>query len=109
MEFRILGPLEVVEDGQPLDVGGAKQRTLLACLLLHVNEAVSTDRLLDALWEDAPPARAHKALQVYVSQLRKLIGTASAGDEAARLSAARCRRQSSISSASRRSWRRKAG
>ncbi len=75
MEFRILGPLEVVEDGQPLVVGGAKQRTLLACLLLNVNEAVSTDRLLDALWEDAPPARAHKALQVYVSQLRKLIGT----------------------------------
>jgi DNA-binding SARP family transcriptional activator len=73
-EFRILGPLEVVEDGHVLDVGGAKQRALLAMLLLHANEVVSTDRLIDALWEDAPPNRAHKALQVYVSQLRKLLG-----------------------------------
>src|SRR5262245_30525671 len=74
MEFRILGPLEVVEDGLALDVGGAKQRSLLAMLLLHANEVVSTDRLVDALWEDAPPRRAEKALQVYVSQLRKTLG-----------------------------------
>jgi DNA-binding SARP family transcriptional activator len=74
MEFRILGPLEVVEDGQALDVGGAKQRALLAFLLLHANEVVSTDRLIEALWEDDPPETAQKALQVYVSQLRKTLG-----------------------------------
>src|SRR6266540_3164397 len=74
MEFRILGPLEVVEDGHVLDVGGAKQRALLAFLLLHANEVVSTDRLIEALWEDDPPETAQKALQVYVSQLRKLLG-----------------------------------
>jgi DNA-binding SARP family transcriptional activator len=74
MEFRILGPLEVVENGSALDIGGAKPRALLAVLLLHANEVVSTDRLLDALWEDWPPEQAHKALQVYVSQLRKTLG-----------------------------------
>jgi DNA-binding SARP family transcriptional activator len=74
LEFRILGPLEVLEDGQQIDVGGAKQRALLAILLLHTNEVVSNDRLVDALWEDAPPETASKALQVYVSQLRKALG-----------------------------------
>ena len=74
MEFRILGPLEVVTGGQALDLGGAKQRALLAVLLLHANRVVSTDRLIDALWEDDPPESAHKALQVYVSGVRKLLG-----------------------------------
>ena len=74
MEFRILGPLEVLSDGQAVDLGGAKQRTLLAVLLLDANHVVSMDRLVDALWEDEPPETATKALQVYVSGLRKLIG-----------------------------------
>src|SRR5919197_5691034 len=74
MEFRILGPLEVLEDGRQIDVGGAKQRALLAILLLHANEVVSTDRLIDTLWEDEPPETAQKALQVYVSGLRKALG-----------------------------------
>ena len=74
MEFRILGPLEVGEDGRVLDLSGQKQRALLAVLLLHANEVVSSDRLIEALWEDGPPETAAKALQVYVSQLRKLIG-----------------------------------
>ena len=74
MEFRILGPLEVVSDGQVLDLGGAKQRTLLAVLLIHANEVVSQDRLIDALWEDDPPETAPKALHVYVSGLRKALG-----------------------------------
>jgi YVTN family beta-propeller protein len=74
MEFRMLGPLEVLSDGQALDLGGAKQRTLLAVLLLDANSVVSRDRLIDALWEDEPPETAQKALQVYVSGLRKLIG-----------------------------------
>lgn len=74
MEFRILGPLEVLSDGRALDLGGAKQRTLLAVLLLNANNVVSRDRLIDALWEDDPPETAPKALQVYVSGLRKLVG-----------------------------------
>jgi len=74
MEFRILGPLEVLENGRRLELGGAKQRALLAILLLHANEVVSTDRLIDALWEDDPPETGRKALQVYVSQLRKALG-----------------------------------
>ena len=74
MEFRLLGPLEVSSEGEPLDVGGPKQRTLLAMLLLEPNRVVAQDRLLDALWEDEPPETAPKALQVYVSQLRKVVG-----------------------------------
>jgi DNA-binding SARP family transcriptional activator len=74
MEFRILGPLEVIEDGQQVALGGQKQRALLAVLLLEANRVVSTDRLIGALWEDEPPETAAKALQVYVSALRKLLG-----------------------------------
>ena len=73
MEFGILGPLEATEDGRPLALGGTKQRSLLAMLLLHANEAVSRERLIDALWEGQPPESAATALQVYVSQLRKVL------------------------------------
>src|SRR5438128_9080725 len=71
MEFRILGPLAVCSEGRELSLGGAKQRALLAVLLLHPNEVVSIDRLVDELWGDRPPATAFKVVQVYVSQLRK--------------------------------------
>ena len=74
MEFRILGPLEVLDGGHVLELGRKKQRTLLTVLLLHANEVVSSDRLIEAVWEDHPPQTAGKALQVYVSQLRKLLG-----------------------------------
>ena len=74
MEFRILRPLEVVEHGQTLPLGGLKQRALLAILLLHANEVVSAERLIDGLWGDKPPPTAAKAVQVYVSKLRKTIG-----------------------------------
>jgi predicted ATPase/DNA-binding SARP family transcriptional activator len=74
MDFRILGPLEVLDDGQVLDLRAQKQRALLAVLLLHAGEVVSADRLIEALWEEGPPDTAHKGLQVYVSQLRKLLG-----------------------------------
>ena len=74
MEFRILGPLEVISDGEVVELGGAKQRALLAALLLNANAVVSVDRLIDALWEDDPPENAQKALQVHVSGLRKLVG-----------------------------------
>jgi DNA-binding SARP family transcriptional activator/class 3 adenylate cyclase/tetratricopeptide (TPR) repeat protein len=74
MEFRILGPLEVSSEGRVLDLGGAKQRALLAMLLLDANSVVSKGRLIDALWEDDPPETARKALQVHVSGLRKVLG-----------------------------------
>jgi YVTN family beta-propeller protein len=74
VEFRILGPLEVLEDGRPLALGGAKQRALLAILVLHRRERVSTDRLIDQLWGKRAPATAAKTVQVYVSHLRKAIG-----------------------------------
>ena len=74
MEFRILGPLEVIEDGQALELGGQKQRALLAVLLLEANRVVSSGRLIEALWEEGPPETGQKALQVYVSQLRKTLG-----------------------------------
>src|SRR5829696_1397314 len=74
MEFRILGPLEVEDDGRVLKLGGAKQRGLLTLLLLRANEAVSRDRLIDELWGDQPPETASTAIQVYISQLRKVLG-----------------------------------
>jgi DNA-binding SARP family transcriptional activator len=74
MEFRILGPLEVLDGGRVLELSGQKQRALLAVLLLHANEVVSRDRLIEALWEEGPPETARKALQVLVSQLRKALG-----------------------------------
>jgi DNA-binding SARP family transcriptional activator len=74
MDFRILGPLEVLENGRAINVGGAKQRALLAVLLLNANRVVSGDDLLEALWGEHAPETAHKALLVYVSQLRKVLG-----------------------------------
>ena len=74
MEFRILGPLEVFDGERALNVGGAKQRSLLAVLLLNANQVVSSDRLLDALWGGEPSETARKAIQIYVSQLRTVLG-----------------------------------
>jgi DNA-binding SARP family transcriptional activator len=74
MEFRILGPLEVVDQGGNVKLGGSKQRSLLALLLLSPNQAISRDRLIDELWGDQPPDTAATAIQVHVSQLRKALG-----------------------------------
>jgi DNA-binding SARP family transcriptional activator len=74
MEFHILGPLEVIASGHALDLGGQKQRALLAILLLEANRVVSASRLIESLWDDEPPETAQKAVQVYISQLRKLLG-----------------------------------
>lgn len=73
MEFRLLGPLEVCQGNRPLALGGAKQRALLACLLIHANQAVSTDRLIDDLWGEKAPDTAGNTLQVYVANLRKAL------------------------------------
>jgi DNA-binding SARP family transcriptional activator len=72
-EFRILGPLEVRQDDEPVPITGAKERALLAILLLHANEPVTADRLIDELWGEAPPSTARKSLQVRVATLRRAL------------------------------------
>jgi predicted ATPase/DNA-binding SARP family transcriptional activator len=74
MEFRVLGPIEVVGDGAAIALGGPKQRALLAELLLSRGAAVPRERLVDALWGDRPPASAQSSLQVYVHGLRRAVG-----------------------------------
>jgi DNA-binding SARP family transcriptional activator/WD40 repeat protein len=74
VRFGVLGPIEVWIDGRPVPLGGPKQRALLAFLLLHANEALSRDRLIDALWGESPPPSASESLDAYIYRLRKLIG-----------------------------------
>jgi class 3 adenylate cyclase len=74
MRFRILGPLEVRDGVRPVPLGAAKPRALLGALLLHPNEVVSIDRLVDELWGERPPATAAKLVQGYVHALRKHLG-----------------------------------
>ena len=73
LEFRLLGRVEMYRDGQPVDVGGPKQRAVLASLLLRVGRVVSVDQLIDDLWPQQPPARAAATVQVFVSQLRRAL------------------------------------
>ena len=95
VEIRILGPLEVWRDGQRLELGGGRQLALLALLAVHANQVVSSDRLIDELWDGKPPTTAGKVLQNLVSQLRRTIDPESAWrtrHAGARLCAARRRR-----------------
>src|SRR6266571_6264693 len=75
MDFRILGPIEVLDAGRIIPLGGAKQRAALAILLLHPNEAVSRDRLIEGLWGNSPPATAGHTLDTYMSRLRRALGS----------------------------------
>jgi peptide/nickel transport system substrate-binding protein len=74
VRFGILGPVELEIDGRGVELGGGKQRALLALLLLHANEAISRDRVIDALWGAQPPASVQQSVDTYVSRLRKLLG-----------------------------------
>ena len=75
MDFRLLGPLEVVgDDGREIAVKAGKERALLAVLLLRANELVSSDVLVEELWGESPPATAHKMVQNAVSSLRRALG-----------------------------------
>jgi predicted ATPase/DNA-binding SARP family transcriptional activator len=73
MDFRILGPLEALDEGRDVAPAGTKQRALLALLLLHANETLPTERLVDELWGEHPPATAARTLQAHVSRLRKAL------------------------------------
>ena len=74
MEFRVLGPVELVAGQRAPPLGGYRQRLVLAVLLSRANQVVSTDWVVDAVWGDQPPRTARKTLQVYLARLRQLIG-----------------------------------
>ena len=74
LEFGILGPLEVRDDGRLLEIRRPRQRLILAVLLLRAGEVVSKEALIDALWGDEPVATADKTLQMHVSHLRRALG-----------------------------------
>ena len=73
MEFRLLGPLEARVAGEAVTLGGAKQRGVLAVLLLRADEVVPVERLIDEIWGDSPPPSAAHSLEAYVSRLRQLF------------------------------------
>ena len=73
IDYRLLGPLEVACDGCVLDLGGRKQRILLAILLLHANQPVHRDVLIDHIWGEHPPAGPDHAVDVYIWRLRKTL------------------------------------
>ncbi|WP_102416921.1 BTAD domain-containing putative transcriptional regulator [Mycobacterium sp. 4858] len=76
LELGLLGPLDMSVDGTPVALGTPKQRAVLAMLLMNRNSPVGVDRLITALWDDAPPSGARASIHSYVSNLRKLLGTA---------------------------------
>jgi predicted ATPase/DNA-binding SARP family transcriptional activator len=73
-EFRVLGPVEAVRAGRPVPLGGRRQRSLLALLLVEPGQVISSDRLIDELWHGKPPRGAEGTLRVYVSRLRPVLG-----------------------------------
>ena len=110
MDFLILGPLELRNGSEPIRLTGARQRGLLALLLLHRNEVLGSERLIDELWGESPPPTAAKALQNAVLQVRRALGehAGRAADRARRLRAARRARASWTPTASSSSTRRAA-
>jgi DNA-binding SARP family transcriptional activator len=74
LEFRVLGPLEIWDRGGGIEIGGAKGRAVLAVLVLHANEVVGKDRLLDELWGERAPRTAAASLHNHISRLRKVLG-----------------------------------
>jgi DNA-binding SARP family transcriptional activator len=82
MDFRILGPLEVLDESRRrVALGGDKQRVLLGLLLVNAGETLNTDRLIEELWGERPPATAAKTVQVHISRLRKALAGAGNGWE----------------------------
>lgn len=73
MEFRLLGPLEAVHEGEVLRLSAGKQRALLAVLLLNANRTVSREQIIDDIWGEDVPGSARKMVQIHVSQLRKAL------------------------------------
>jgi len=80
VEFRVLGPLEVTADGRSLSLPGPRTRAVLALLLVHANQVISSDRLIDELWPGRPARKAADSLQVRLSELRKAFRSAGEAD-----------------------------
>ncbi len=80
MRFLVLGPLEVSQEGRRVAVGGGRERSLLALLLIRSGEVVSRDRLIEELWAGEPPPSASQSLDAYVSRLRRAFRDAGASD-----------------------------
>jgi DNA-binding SARP family transcriptional activator/tetratricopeptide (TPR) repeat protein len=76
LEFRLLGGVEALVDGQPLDIGPVRQRTVLAILLAEANAPVSVDQLIDRVWADRPPRQVRNSLYSYVTRLRRALAPA---------------------------------
>jgi basic membrane lipoprotein Med (substrate-binding protein (PBP1-ABC) superfamily)/DNA-binding SARP family transcriptional activator len=78
--FRVFGPLGVDSEDGPVDLGPPKQRAVLAILLLHADEIVPTDRIIDLVWGESPPRTAEHSVQIYISDLRKALSGGSRAD-----------------------------
>src|SRR4051794_8929611 len=74
IEFRVLGQVEAVRNGGALEIGGSRQRTLLALLLIEAGRTVPAERLIHELWAGEPPTAAETTLRSYVSRLRRALG-----------------------------------
>ena len=87
VEFRVLGPMEVLVGGRPAELTARRPRTVLAALLLRAGEVVPADALVEAVWGGAAPASAASVLRMYVTQVRRALGGRPRRDESARLHA----------------------
>jgi DNA-binding SARP family transcriptional activator len=79
VDYRILGSFEVAANGRAIALGPPKQRAVLAILLLHADEIVATDRLIELVWGERQPRTAAHSVQIYVSELRRQLDAASDG------------------------------
>ena len=80
MQFRLLGSLEVSVAGHPVDLEAARLQVIVAVLLLEANNVVSVSRLIDAIWDDDPPATARSQVQICISTLRRLLADGAEAD-----------------------------
>src|SRR5918994_2687495 len=80
MDFRILGPIEVLSEGRAVSLGGSRQRALLGLFLIHANETLSIDRLMDELFGGRAQAPSAKAMHVQISRLRKSLAAHAGGE-----------------------------
>src|SRR3954453_7554345 len=75
MQFRLLGSVDILDEGRVVQVPGERRRSVLATLALRAGEVVSIDKIVDAVWDEAPPATARNTVQAHVSALRKIAGS----------------------------------
>jgi DNA-binding SARP family transcriptional activator len=81
LDFRILGPVQVIADGQPVPIAGPRQRTVLAMLLLEPQRVISLDRLVEAVWGNTPPATSRTQIAICIASLRKVFHQATGADD----------------------------